>query len=348
MGEVSKHSRTNTTTLNDHLRELQVRLVVCAVALLIAGIVVYMFYGPILAFLSSPLNAPLYYTSPAGGFTYVMKICVAGALIVTVPIIFFNLIMFVRPAFEKVLSMKRVFTVTIFSSVLAVAGAAFAFYCILPGSLQFFKGFQVSGLNALISADSYLGFLTSMIAMFVIVFQIPLIIAFIDTIHPLSPRQLLRLEKWVVIGSLVVALLAPFTYDFVTSILIAVPIIVLYNLSIIIVVMRHKRKNSKNKATARSQELATKPEPINTSAHLPPTGLIGSTNDVATEYPNLATPVTVYRKTTMDICRPAQHQRPITQVAWSQERVVKRVQLSRKVNLISDIKVPPRANHISI
>jgi hypothetical protein len=129
----------------------------------------------------------------------------------------------------------------VYSALLAIAGAAFAFYVILPGSLQFFAGFQVKGLSALISADSYLNFVTSIIITFVIMFQLPLLIGFIDKVKPLQPRNLLKYEKWVVVGSLVVAILAPFTYDFVTSILIAVPIIVLYNLSILMVVVNHAR-----------------------------------------------------------------------------------------------------------
>lgn len=265
MGKKSRHSRQPTTmTMYDHVRELQMRLFVSAIVLAASGTVVYMYYAPILAFLSSPLNAPLYYSSPAGGFAFIMKICLAGGLIITVPVLIYNLIMFIRPAIEKVLPMRRVLLTTLSSTLLAVSGAIFAFYCILPGSLQFFKGFQVSGLNALISADSYLGFVTNIIITFVIVFQIPLLMSFIDKIKPLSPKMLLSMEKWVILGSLIIALLVPFTYDIVTSLLIALPIIVLYNLSIVIVVMQHAKVKRKERKANRSSVgvVQTESEPL--------------------------------------------------------------------------------------
>lgn len=238
MGRSAKQSRP-ATKLHDHIRELGMRLFTSAVAMIIVGVGVYAFYGPILDLLRSPLGAPLYYSSPAGSFAFVMKICFVGALTITIPVLVYNLIMFVRPAFSQALSTKRVYTTSFISSLLAIAGAAFAFYVILPESLKFFAGFQVTGLNALISADSYLGFVTNIIVTFVIVFQLPLLIAFIDHIKPLKPSKLIGFEKWVILGSLIIALLAPFTYDLITSLLIALPIVVLYNLSIVMVVTKH-------------------------------------------------------------------------------------------------------------
>jgi len=238
VGQSAKQSNP-ATKLQDHIRELGMRLFVSAIAMVLAGVLVYLFYEPILNLLRSPLGAPLYYSSPAGSFAFVMKICFMGALTITIPVLVYNLIMFVRPAFSQSLSTKRVYTTSLISSMLAIAGAAFAFYIILPESLKFFAGFQVSGLSALISADSYLGFVTNIIITFVLVFQLPLLITFIDHIKPLKPKKLIGFEKWIILGSLVIALLAPFTYDLVTSLLIALPIVVLYNMSIVMVLVRH-------------------------------------------------------------------------------------------------------------
>jgi len=171
--------------------------------------------------------------------------------------------MFARPAFKNVLPKKRVYITTLLSTVLAVSGAIFAYLIILPGSLDFFAGFQVSGLKAMISADNYLNFVTNIIITFIIVFQLPLVITFIDTVKPLTPKKLLKSEKWVILGSLVAALVVPFTYDLVTSLLIALPIIVLYNLSIVIVLINHanaKRKHVSAVKAAVSVQPIIKPE----------------------------------------------------------------------------------------
>lgn len=294
MRHSAQKSTTTVTKLNDHIRELAMRLLVSAVSLVVAGVIVYFFYEPILNLLRSPLGAPLYYSNPAGSFAFVMKICFMGALTVTIPVVVYNLIMFIQPAFEKSVPRKRIYLTTALSSILAIAGTVFAFTCILPGTLKFFAGFQTNGISALISADSYLSFVTNIIITFVIIFQLPLLITFIDSIKPLKPRKLLKLEKWVVLGSLIIALLAPFTYDFMTSILIAVPIIALYNLSILIVLATHAKANHKARSVAHKAQ--TRP---NIATNLMPE-LVPSLNTLASETTTVPTNNTPSR-TFMDI-----------------------------------------------
>ncbi|HUC96778.1 MAG TPA: twin-arginine translocase subunit TatC [Candidatus Saccharimonadales bacterium] len=335
-----------SATVYDHIRELQMRLIVSVVAMAIAGTVVYFFYAPILALLSSPLKAPLYYNTPAGSFTFVMRICFTGALIVTIPILTYNLIMFVQPAFEKTLTMKRVLVTTVSSTILAIAGAAFAFYCILPGTLAFFKGFQVSGLNALISADNYLGFVTNIIIMFVIVFQIPLLMLFIDIVKPLQPKKLIKLEKWVILGSLIVALLAPFTYDLVTSLLIALPIVLLYNLSIIIVVARHAEVARK----ARRAGHATFVKPVDNmeGSELSLNELVfESLSDELVNLKKVAPISTIPSGySVMDVKRPSARPETVKPAAWVEERKARRAALSTQVRVFSDVRrVNPNSNH---
>lgn len=322
------------TTLYDHIRELQMRLFVVVIALVVAGVIVYIFYAPILAILSSPLNAPLYYTSPAGGFAFIMKICFTGALIIAIPVLSYNLIMFIRPAFIKYLPMKLVFKTVGISTGLAIAGAIFAFYCILPGTLLFFKGFDVNGLNALISADNYLGFVTNIIITFVIVFQIPLIIAFIDKIKPLMPRKLLKMEKWVILGSLVVALLAPFTYDLVTSLLIALPIIALYNLSIVMVVIRHNRA---------VYSIIIKPVLVSEPA-LDDQIIASLADELVNLEKSIPIPIVVPNRTSMDIRRQTVQPAAVEPADWVLERKLRRAAISSNVHVFSDIIQIPHAN----
>ena len=235
----SKQHSLKATKLIDHIRELQKRLLISFVVLVAAGVLVYFAYEPLLNLLRSPLGAPLFYSNPAGSFSFIMKVCFMGALALTIPVIVFNLIMFVRPAFSQPIPKRKVVAASAVSAFLAFSGAAFGFYYIIPGALHFFAGFQVTGLNALISADSYLSFVTNVIITFVLVFQLPLLIAFIDRIKPIKPSTLLRGEKWAILGGLSVSVLVPFAFDLVTSLLIALPIIALYNVSILIIVIQH-------------------------------------------------------------------------------------------------------------
>lgn len=237
----TRQARTTSDQLVmlDHVKELRWRLLICVIVLVIGGVVGYFFYEQILWWLKSPLVGDLYYSSPAGSFSFVMKIAALVGIAVAIPVIIYQMIMFVRPAISRAFSGLRVFAFILLSIGLAIAGAAFAFYLILPGALNFFAGFQVEGLSALIGADSYLGFVTNVIITFMIVFQIPLLLVIIDHIKPIQPRTLFKAEKYVVLGGLVVSFFVPFALDLTTSLLIALPIILLYNLSIGIIVLRH-------------------------------------------------------------------------------------------------------------
>ena len=257
---------TDGQVLMDHIHELRTRLVVCAIVLVIGGIVGYFFYTPILEWLRSPLGTDLYYNTPAGSFNFILKVSAMVGILAMVPFIIFQLIMFVQPVFREKLSTPRIVFYTIVSVLLAVTGALFAFYGILPGALRFFAGFQVAGLSAIIDANNYLNFVINAIVTFIIVFQIPLLMVIIDRIKPISPKKLLSMEKYVVVGGLLVSLLVPFAMDITTSILIASPIIILYNLSVGMIFIRHAVARKEKVETAEApeasvvQEVAEVPE----------------------------------------------------------------------------------------
>lgn len=331
-------------TVYDHIRELQARLFVSGIALAVMGIITFVFYQPILTLLSSPLDAPLYYNNPAGGFNFIMKVCFTGALILAMPVLIYNIIMFISPAFKKHLPVNKVFRTAGTSTLLAIAGAAFAFFCILPGTLHFLKEFQVSGLSALITADAYLKFVTNIIITFVIVFQIPLVITFFDTIKPIDIKKLLKMEKWVIVGSLIIALITPITYDPITSLLLAVPIIVLYNLSIATIIIRHsiiryRLKISEEKTitdTENQTDTSIMVDDQTIAVFASELENIGKTKPVTNHLPNLAKQ--------MDITTNKIHPQPVEPADWVREKQIKRMALNRSVRVFSDIRPAPRIN----
>lgn len=227
-------------TMLHHVKEIQLRLL-ATVLVLIAGMAVgYYFYELLFQFIKSPLDGPLHYTSPAGSFSFVIKICLMVGVIAMLPVAVYNTIMFVQPALKERLSLARVYVTTFLSLVFAIGGAAFAFFVIIPMALDFFFKFQVTGLEALISADDYLQFVINVIITFVVIFQLPLIISIIDFIHPIPPKKLLKAEKFIIVGSIAIGVLVPFALDPFIQLLIASPIILLYNLSIVVVLLQHK------------------------------------------------------------------------------------------------------------
>ena len=244
-------------TMLHHVKEIQLRLLV-TVLILIAGMVVgYLFYEQLFQFIKAPLHGPLHYTSPAGSFSFVIKICLMVGVIAAIPVAVYNIIMFVQPALAEKLSRLRIYITTLMSLVLASAGAAFAFLVIIPMALEFFFKFQVDGLEALISADDYLQFVVNVIITFVLIFQMPLLLSLIDHITPLPPKKLLKAEKFIIVGSVAIGVLVPFALDPVIQLLIASPIIILYNVSVGVIILQHlHRKRRTRQSTSRVAEEA--------------------------------------------------------------------------------------------
>lgn len=232
-------------TFYNHLSEIRKRLAWSALFFIIGSSVGYLARDYLITLLKKPLNESLYYTTPAGSFNFVMKISVMVGLSVALPIFVYNLVAFVRPAFTEQLTKKTVKTISFLSVFLAILGAIFAFFLVVPMSLSFFQGFSEGDLKPLIAADNYLTFVINCIISFVLIFQTPLIVLFIDRIKPIPPKKLFKYERHVIVGSLVLALILPFTYDPLTQFLIAIPIIVLYNLAIILVWLIHRKTNNK-------------------------------------------------------------------------------------------------------
>ncbi len=279
-------------TFAGHIHELRRRLTWPALILIVGAGLGYIFHGPIISFLQAPLNQTLYYNTPAGGFNFIMKICFILGITLAIPVLIYNIISFIEPAVEKKITRKIITFVTILSLVLGLMGAAFAYFVVLPVSLKFFGNVNISGVKPLISADDYLNFALTCIISFILLFQIPLLVLFINHIKPMSPRKLLKYEKYVIVGSLAIALILPFTYDPLSQFLIALPIIVLYNLSVVLVWManREKRKVRKQRLAAEARAAEPQPQPV-----LPPAPVVATVIE-----PAPVQPPTAIRRTFME------------------------------------------------
>jgi len=224
---------------------------------------------PLVNFLQRPLGAPLYYTNPAGSFTFSVNVSILVSLFIALPVIVYQLLRFIEPALTKRIQKGLMTKVIIVSFALATAGVVFGYYIIVPLSLHFFSQYSTASLKPLISSDSYLSYLVNNLVIFALVFQLPLIILFIDKIKPLKPRRLLHYQRHVIVGALVIALILPFTYDPISQFVVALPIVVLYYLSILLVWRAgRKRRKTERKAAAPIMKV-TEPTPTPTPEPMP-------------------------------------------------------------------------------
>ena len=236
----------NTATFAEHIHELRKRLMWSLLFVAIGAGVGYVLHGTILDILQQPLNEKLYYTNPTGAFSFIIKICSVFGLIVALPMIVYQTFGFFEPLVP--IKTRRLFVWYVFLSVaLAAAGIAFAYFISLPAALHFLVNFGSDGGNiqALITANEYFNFVLAYIAGFAVLFQLPLIITFINKVTPLKPSQLIGGTRYVILGSFVISAIITPTPDPLNQALMAGPIIVLYFLSVLVLAITNASKGGK-------------------------------------------------------------------------------------------------------
>lgn len=239
-----------------HIDEFRRRILYCVVALVIGGTIGYKFQNEIIKWLVKPLGQQLFYTSPTGGFDFLIKICLFFGFLLAVPVIIYNIIKFLAPAVPPKVTYSTI-KLLIVSVILALSGVAFAYFVSLPAALHFLNNFTNDQIQSLISAQEYFNFVMIYLAGFALLFQMPLIFAFVNKITPLKPKKLMQKQRLVILISFIIAAVLTPTPDPMNQTLMAVPIIGLYQTSIGVVWQDNKRKNRKRRKQNLNQEVAS-------------------------------------------------------------------------------------------
>jgi sec-independent protein translocase protein TatC len=234
--------------LRPHLFELRKRLAISVAALIIMFFVAFNFYEPLLHWITQPLNDALALvakTSPnaakgmattnqiGGTFFVAMKVSFFAALLGAFPIILSQIWLFVAPglyANEK----KMMIPIVVGGTVMFLIGGAFAYYVVTPFGFQYLIGFGSASFVPMINVEDYVGFFTKIMFGFGLAFELPVFCYFLALLGLIDDRMMIGFFRYaIVLIFIVAALLTP--PDVLTQCLMAVPLIILYGLSIIIV-----------------------------------------------------------------------------------------------------------------
>lgn len=269
----------------EHIYELRRRIAWSVAVVFLGAVIGYLFRTQLINALAQPLHMPLYYTSPSGGFFFVMQVCMLVGGLLALPVLLYNGIRFFEPAFAKSrLSRQRIGVIISVSAALAAAGVAFSYWVVLPASIHFFSLFNVGPVSAWISAKEYLTFATSYLMLMALLFQLPLILLVANSIHRFPPGSIGKWRKWVIVGSFVVAF--PLTYDMVSQALMAIPIIILYELSGLIIALVNRKAHKRQAGLAKESrtEVEPKSEPV-VAAQMTPHDAVEAVGAVAEAAP---------------------------------------------------------------
>ncbi|NCU37660.1 twin-arginine translocase subunit TatC [Candidatus Saccharibacteria bacterium] len=229
-------------TLMDHLRELQRRVVIIVVSFLMVSAAAYPFFGEIVRLIVAPLGNEhqLVYLTPGGAFSFIMQVCLYVGVIGALPVIIYQLYRFVMPAVAQV-ALKHALLYTGASFAMAVVGIVFSYTVTLPAALYFLTNFDLSNINPMLTIESYFAFVMAYLIAGALLFQLPLIMMMINRVKPLKPQKLFSYQPKVILVSFIVAAILSPTPDALNQILLASPIVVMYQVGIIMVWIANKR-----------------------------------------------------------------------------------------------------------
>ncbi|MFO7554495.1 MAG: twin-arginine translocase subunit TatC [Desulfobacterales bacterium] len=220
-----------------HLEELRRRLIVCFIAVGIGFVLSYGFKEKLFHILTRPLmgvmqaGEKLIFTGlPEAFFTY-LKVAFLSGIILATPIIFYEFWMFVAPGlYEK--EKRLLVPIVSLSTVFFVGGAFFGYFIVFPYGFKFFLGFASDIVKPLPSMREYLSFASKLLLAFGLVFELPLVITFLAKLGMVSVPFLKKNRKYALLLFFIgAAILTP--PDVVTQIMMALPLMVLYEISII-------------------------------------------------------------------------------------------------------------------
>lgn len=223
----------------DHLGELRVRLMVWLVFFVAGSVAGFLIRDTLLALLIKPLNEPLFYTSPVGGFNFVLEIALFFGLLLSSPILTYEIIKFCQPAMPKRIGSIALKLVAL-SYLLLAAGVAFAFWVAIPAAIHFLKEFDSDQIRALISTSEYFTFIIVYLAGLGIFFQLPVIFLLINFIKRLEVKKMMKWQGLAIVIAFVLAAIITPTPDPFNQSMVAIPLILLYELSILFVWLANK------------------------------------------------------------------------------------------------------------
>ena len=223
----------------DHLEELRWRLIKAIIAILIGAGFSYAYSDLIMYWLINPteslsIDLNLQVLKITSMFTVKLSVALFGGMILGLPVILYQFWRFISPAFEDKYGVAVIFTV-LFSSAFFLLGMSFAYFVIIPFSLAFFTSLTAETIDVAynFTLEGYLMYILWLIFGCGLLFQLPVISIFFTKIGILTPAFLREYRKFAVVVFLILgAVLTP--PDPVSQILIVVPLIILYEFSILI------------------------------------------------------------------------------------------------------------------
>ena len=220
-------------TLVEHLGELRARLIISLAAIAIAFAVTYAFHGQLLDWLNRPLPEDLKKPatfSPIEPFTTSLMVSLWAGLLLTLPIVFWQIWAFLAPAIQEHQQRSMALLVA-FATLLGLGGVAFGYFVILSPAIHFLTNYDSTHYTILLRARDYYRFVSFVLLGVALAFEVPVFVLALVRLRILSAARLRSTWRFGVFVMTVVGVILP-GVDPISTILSVVPLVTLYLLSI--------------------------------------------------------------------------------------------------------------------
>lgn len=239
--DISTESAGGDMPFLEHIEELRQRLIKVILCMIFFSVIAYFFSEQMVDFIVKPVGT-VYFRQPTGAFMLRVKLAGFAGLVMSIPVILFHFWRFVIPGLYK-REVKYLVPVTILGTLFFFGGAAFCFLGVIPNAIKFLQDFGTETVKPLIDVSDYFSFVFWMCVAFGAVFQLPIVAYFLGRIGLIAASTLRRGRRFAVIAILIVAALITPTPDAFSMMLLAVPLYILYEVSIFVVQFTGVRKD---------------------------------------------------------------------------------------------------------
>jgi sec-independent protein translocase protein TatC len=225
-------SSNEKLTVLSHLYELRSRLIKSVIAIAVASVIAFVFADWIFYYLTKPAgDIPLIYIEMTEMLGTYMRVSLVAGIALAMPYLVYHVIMFVSPALtprEK----KYVFLVLPWIALMFIGGVVFGYFVLIPPALKFLLTFGANIATPQIKVGNYVALVTRLLLSIGLVFELPVVTTFLARIGVVKWKWLADKRRPAIIIAFILAAVITPTFDPINQSLVAVPLIVLYELSI--------------------------------------------------------------------------------------------------------------------
>lgn len=228
----------------DHLEELRWRLIYSLIGLVAGAIICWLFIDFLVDIIllkpARDSGAKLQNLRPFGQLFLYIQVAIIGGIILSLPNLFYQFWKFISPALRRT-ERKYILLIVFYSTVCFLVGILFAYYAMLPLTLAFAEQFGAAAIENQFAIDEYISIIISVMLAAGFVFELPMISFFLSKLGIITPELMKKFRKHSIVAILVLAaFLTPGT-DPVSQIVLAVPLVFLYEISIFISKLAYKK-----------------------------------------------------------------------------------------------------------